>query len=82
MMELIILTLPLTWEPRIPLNKSGVRFLTFKMRGRVETGFELKTTYSTMINYHFFQKVKLLGNDEFNHLTIILKIVIDHNKNK
>jgi len=39
----------------------------------VGTKFALKTNYSyTMINYHLSQKHKLLGNDEINHLTIIL----------
>jgi hypothetical protein len=39
----------------------------------VETWFKLRTIYSDiMVNYHFSQKFKLLGNCEFNHLTIIL----------
>ena len=43
----------------------------------METGNEFKTSCSdTMLNYRFLQKVKLLGNDEFNHhLTIILTIL-------
>jgi hypothetical protein len=41
--------------------------------GNVEFGFELGITYSNIIiNYRFSQKLKLLGNDEFNHLTNIL----------
>ena len=44
------------------------------MGGRVETrGLKVKTAYSdTMINYRLSQKFKLLENDEFNPLTIIL----------
>ena len=43
------------------------------MEGKVETGFKLRTTYSdTMINYQLSYKLKLLGNYEFYHLTIIL----------
>ena len=39
----------------------------------MKTGFELKTNnFDTLINYQLSQKLKLLGNDEFNHLTIIL----------
>jgi hypothetical protein len=39
----------------------------------VKTGFELGITYSdTIIKYKLSQKLKLLGNDEFNHLTSIL----------
>ena len=39
----------------------------------VETGFKLRITCSDiMITYQLSQKLKLLGNDEFNHLTIIL----------
>ena len=40
---------------------------------RVELGIELKSfCFDTMINYQFSQKLKLLENNEFNHLTIIL----------
>ena len=47
------------------------------MGSRVEIGFELRTTYSdTIINNQLFQKFKLLGNGEFNHLTNILLDVI------
>ncbi len=46
--------------------------LTFQLGGRVKSGFELKTTcFDTIINYHLSQKLKLFGNDEFNHLNII-----------
>ena len=39
----------------------------------VETGFKLMITCSDiMITYQLSQKLKLLGNDEFNHSTIIL----------
>ena len=40
------------------------------MEGRVKPGIELKISYSdTMLNYRLSQKLKLLGNCEFNHLT-------------
>ena len=40
----------------------------------METKFEFRTTYfDTMINDHLSQKLKLLGNDEFNYLIIILR---------
>ena len=43
------------------------------MRDRVKPGIELRISYSdTMLNYRFSQKLKLLGNGEFNHLTISL----------
>ena len=43
------------------------------MGGRVKPGIELKIFCSdTILNYQLSQKFKLLGNDEFNHLTIIL----------
>ena len=39
--------------------------------------FELKETcFNTMINYQFSQMLKLLGNCEFNHLTIILTLIV------
>ena len=39
----------------------------------MESKLKLEITYSdTMINYQFSQKLKLLGNDEVNHLIIIL----------
>ena len=45
----------------------------FKIDGRAEKRFELRTTCSdTMINYHLSQKLKPLRKCEFNHLTIIL----------
>jgi hypothetical protein len=44
----------------------------------VEIGFELGITCSdTMINYQLFRKLKLLGNDNFNHLTIILIVCME-----
>ena len=44
------------------------------MGRRVEIGFKLKITcFDTIINYHLFQKFKLLGNGEFKYLAIILK---------
>ena len=44
-----------------------------RLLSRVEAGFELGTTYfDSMINYQLSQNFKLLRNDEFNHLTIIL----------
>ena len=37
---------------------------------------KLRIFYSdTMINYRLSQKLTLLGNGEFNHLTIILTII-------
>ena len=46
-----------------------VGFLTFLMEGKVETGIELKISYSnTMLNHWFSQKFMLLGNGEFNSL--------------
>ena len=46
------------------------------MGGRVkETGIELMTSYfDTMLNYRLSQKLKLLGNGEFNHLIISLTV--------
>ena len=45
------------------------------MRGRVKLGIELRISCSdTMLNYWLSQKLKLLGNDEFNHLTISLTV--------
>jgi hypothetical protein len=42
----------------------------------VESGFELGISCSdTMRNYRFSQKLKLLGNCEFNHLTNILTLL-------
>ena len=47
--------------------------LTFKMGGRVKLEIELRISCSdTMLNYRLSQKLKLLGNGEFNHLTISL----------
>jgi hypothetical protein len=47
------------------------------MKGRAETECELRITPSDiMINYYLSQKLKLLGNDAFKHLTIILTIII------
>ena len=41
----------------------------------MKTGIELKISCSdTMLNYRLSQKLKLLGNCEFNHLTIILTL--------
>ena len=48
------------------------------MGGRVESGIKLKVYCSnTMLNYWFSQKFKLLGNCEFNHLTIVLTKAIN-----
>ena len=47
------------------------------MRGRVMTRFE----FDTMINYNLFQKLELLDNCEFDHLTIILTNLGDFNLN-
>ena len=43
------------------------------MGGRVKQGIELRISCSDiMLNYKLSQKFKLLGNSEFNHLTISL----------
>ena len=43
------------------------------MEGRVKQGIELRISCSDiMLNYKLSQKFKLLGNCEFNHLTISL----------
>ena len=43
------------------------------MGGRVKQGIELRISCSDiMLNYKLSQKFKLLGNGEFNHLTISL----------
>ena len=42
----------------------------------MKTGIELRIScFDTMLNYRLSQKLKLLGNGEFNHLTIILTIL-------
>ena len=47
--------------------------LTFKMGSRVKLEIELRISCSdTMLDYRLSQKLKLLGNGEFNHLTISL----------
>ena len=44
-------------------------------KGKIE--IKLRIFYSDiMINYRLSQKLTLLGNGEFNHLTIILTIII------
>ena len=71
----IILTLPLTCELKLPFNQWGLTrgIFNFLNGSRVEARFKLKTTCSdTMIYYRLSQRLKLLGNGEFNHLTIIL----------
>ena len=46
------------------------------MGGRVKPGIDLRISYSdTMLNYQLSQKLKLLRNDEFNHLTINLTAI-------
>lgn len=43
----------------------------------METGFELSITCSyIMINSHLCQKLKILGECDYNHLTIILTDII------
>ena len=43
------------------------------MGDRVKTGIELGISYSDIVlNYQLSQKLKLLGNGKFNHLTISL----------
>ncbi len=58
------------------IGAQHVGFLIFLMRGRVKSGFELEITCfnDTMRNYRLSQKLKLLGNGEFNHLIDILTI--------
>ena len=47
------------------------------MGGRMETGIEFKVLYfDTILNYWLSQKLRLLGNYEFNHLTIILTTIL------
>jgi hypothetical protein len=41
----------------------------------MELRFELKTfDYDTMLNYHLFQKLKLIGRSKFNHLINTLTV--------
>ena len=43
----------------------------------MQIGIELRISCSDiMINYRLFQMFKLLGDDEFNHLIIILTIAL------
>ena len=45
---------------------------------KLEPGIELRISCSNiMLNYRLSQKLKLLGNDEFNHLTINLTYAIN-----
>ena len=77
-----ILTLSLTCGPRLPLNDWGPTrgIFNFLNGGSVELRFELGITCSdTMRNYQFSQKLKLLGNGEFNRLTNILTCVPSSN---
>ena len=47
------------------------------MGGRVKIGIEFRIfCFDTMLNYWLSQKLKLLGNGEFNHLTISLTCMI------
>ena len=47
------------------------------MEGKGKIEIKLRIFYfDTMINYRLSQKLTLLGNGEFNHLTIILTIII------
>ena len=51
------------------------------MGGKLKTMIELKISCSNiMLNYWLSKKFKLLGNCEFNHLTIILTILSLFNK--
>ena len=51
------------------------------MGGREKPGIELRISCSdTMLNYRLFQKLKLLRNGEFNHLTISLTLWNTYNK--
>lgn len=47
------------------------------MGGRVKPEIELKIScFDIMLKYWFFQKLKLLGNGEFDHLTIFVTMSI------
>ena len=72
----ISLTLPLTCGPKLPLDKWGPNKWEFNiLNGRQSKtrDIELRISCSDiMLNYRLSQKLKLLGNSEFNHLTISL----------
>ena len=73
----ISLTLPLTCVPKFPLNKWGSNKWEFNI---LKLGIKLGIFCSdTMLNYRLSQKLKLLGNCEFNHLTISLTDIIRKN---
>ena len=51
------------------------------MGGRVKVRIELMIScFDIMLNYRLSQKLKLLGNGEFNHLNLILKSVFNSEK--
>ena len=73
----ISLTLSLTCGPKLPLNKWGSNKWEFNiLKLEIELGIFCS---DTMLNYRLFQKLKLLGNCEFNHLTISLTDIIRKN---
>ena len=76
----IILTSPSHVSKNSPLRSRAraqhVKLLTFYMESKVETRINLRTSYSnTRLNYQSFRMLKLLRNDEFNHLNIILTML-------
>ena len=78
-----ILSLHLTCVPNLPSISEAqqLKFLSFLVTCRIEIGFKLKTScFETMINYHLSQKLKLLGNDQFNHLNCTTKLSIEQSK--
>ena len=69
----ISLTLSLTCGPKLPLNKWGSNKWEFNiLKLEIELGIFCS---DTMLNYRLSQKLKLLGNCEFNHLTISLTLI-------
>ena len=52
------------------------------MGGRIKLGIKLMIScFYIMLNYQLFKKFKLIGNDEFNHLTIVLTLLIKYYDN-
>lgn len=50
-----------------------MEFFIFLIKDRVDTWFKLRTTcFDIIINYHLSQKLKQIGDGEFNHLIIVL----------
>lgn len=50
-----------------------MEFFIFLIKDRVDTWFKLRNTcFDIIINYHLSQKLKQIGDGEFNHLIIVL----------